>query len=169
MTAEVVGLYTRVFADAGGDAEGNSIGELVTEMIEATAEIDRQGYVTVDGGRVLACIFFSRFWLGEIANAFILSPVAVATEHHGQGLGSVLIRHGLEALAGQGVELVITYGDPAYYGRFGFQQVSETELPAPQPLSQPEGWQAQRLDGGALAPVPGPSRCVAALNKPEYW
>jgi putative acetyltransferase len=36
-------------------------------------------------------------------------------------------------------------------------------------LQRPEGWLAQSLTGKAIQPITGPSSCVEALNKPEYW
>lgn len=49
-----------------------------------------------------------------------LAPVAVATAWQRRGVGTQLIRFGLEEVAKAGVGLVVVLGDPAYYGRFGF-------------------------------------------------
>jgi len=56
----------------------------------------------------------------RLVPVLVLSPVCVAPEHQGSGVGSALVRHGLAQVA-QGVDpLVFLEGDPAYYGRFGF-------------------------------------------------
>ena len=108
-------------------------------------------------------------YVGDPRRVFLLSPVAVATAHQGKGVGQRLIAHGLDALRREGVEIAVTYGDPAFYGRVGFVPVSEMDLPAPQPLSQPQGWIAQSLTDAPLTPLLGPARCVAAFDDPALW
>jgi putative acetyltransferase len=98
-----------------------------------------------------------------------MAPVAVATERQGQGIGQRLIAHGLDTLRQEGVDIAVTYGDPAFYGRVGFNPVSEADLPAPQPLNQPQGWIAQSLTDAPLTPLRGPARCVAAFDDPALW
>jgi predicted N-acetyltransferase YhbS len=99
----------------------------------------------------------------------LMAPVAVASEHQGNGIGQRLIAHGLDALRQEGVDIAVTYGDPAFYGRSGFKPVTEAELPAPQPLNQPQGWIAQSLTEAPLTPLRGPARCVAAFDDPALW
>jgi putative acetyltransferase len=53
-------------------------------------------------------------WLG-------LGPIAVAPARKHQGIGSALIREGLARIAAEGAELCVLLGNPAYYGRFGFE------------------------------------------------
>jgi len=102
-------------------------------------------------------------------NAYILAPVAVQTDQQGKGIGQKLIAFGLDALSKDGVELAITYGDPSFYSKVGFQPVTEAVVPAPLTLQHPEGWLAQSLNGDEIQPIKGKSSCVEALNKPEYW
>ena len=64
---------------------------------------------------------------------------------------------------------MFTYGDPGYYSKVGFEQITETIVKAPCPLSQPIGWLAQSLDGGTVQAMSGPTRCVEALNDPGLW
>ena len=63
---------------------------------------------------------------------YALGPVAVLPTHQGLGIGSRLIRGGLEHLAGLGADGCILVGDPAYYTRFGFA-VSPQNAPPGQP------------------------------------
>jgi predicted N-acetyltransferase YhbS len=93
----------------------------------------------------------------------------VAKVHQGKGIGQRLINHGLSALRQEGVDIAVTYGDPAFYGRVGFEPVSAADLPAPQPLYQPQGWIAQSLTEAPLTPLSGPARCVAAFDDPALW
>lgn len=49
-----------------------------------------------------------------------LAPLAVAPPHQRQGVGSALVRAGLEACREVGYGAVAVVGHPAYYPRFGF-------------------------------------------------
>jgi putative acetyltransferase len=87
----------------------------------------------------------------------------------GRGSGSALIRHGLDALRARGVDVALTYGDPAYYGRIGFRPITTEIAAAPYPLQFPHGWLGQALDGGPLRPLVGEVACVPALADPAFW
>ena len=64
-----------------------------------------------------------------------LAPMAVLPEHQRQGVGSELIRTGVEKLKSLLCPFVIVLGHPAYYPRFGFEPAnlygirSEWEVP----------------------------------------
>jgi putative acetyltransferase len=74
------------------------------------------------GGKVVGHIAFSPVVISDAdENWYGLGPVSVTPGLQKQGIGSMLVRSGLErlkALGGKGCALV---GDPAYYGRFGFK------------------------------------------------
>jgi len=65
--------------------------------------------------------------------------------------------------------LAITYGDPAFYSRTSFKQISESVVQAPYVLSQPQGWLAQSLDGSPIKAMWGSTECVEALRERKYW
>jgi predicted N-acetyltransferase YhbS len=95
--------------------------------------------------------------------------VAVHSDYQGKGVGQALINFGLKELKDRGVAVVLTYGDPAFYHKVGFHQVSHETIIAPFELSQPEGWLGQSLIGDAVETLRGTCKCVAALNDPAYW
>ena len=51
----------------------------------------------------------------------MLSPVGVLPAWQKRGVGSALIRRGLEILAERAVPVVFLEGSPRYYSRFGFE------------------------------------------------
>jgi putative acetyltransferase len=53
-----------------------------------------------------------------------LAPVGVLPEYQGQGVGSRLIRAGLEACREAAYDAVVVLGEPGYYSRFGFERAS---------------------------------------------
>lgn len=57
-----------------------------------------------------------------------LAPVAVMPEFHSQGIGSALIRAGLEECRTLGYDYAVVLGGPKYYMRFGFEKASSFGL-----------------------------------------
>ena len=167
--ADIERLFITTFSDSEGPAEGKIIGRLTRDFLNTTDRSDLYCYVAKEDDQIVGGIFFSRITFESGINAFILAPVAVRPDHQGKGIGQKLIRFGLDALSKVGVELAITYGDPRFYSKAGFQSVTEAVVPAPLPLHHPEGWLAQTLRGNELEPIAGRSSCVEVLNKPEYW
>lgn len=68
-------------------------------------------------------VLFSRMAVeadGLTLSAAALAPVAVLPSHRRQGIAAALIRAGHERLREMGVRMAFVLGDPAYYGRFGY-------------------------------------------------
>ncbi len=163
-------LFEATFAGSEGEAEGALIGALARRLIAETPAEDLRVFTAWKGSMLLGCIFFTRLtYPDDPRTVFMMAPVAVATAHQGKGIGQRLITHALDALRQKGVDIAVTYGDPAFYGRVGFRPVSEAELPAPQPLRQPHGWIARSLTEAPLTPLRGTVRCVAAFDDPALW
>lgn len=93
-----------------------------------------------------------------------LGPLAVLPTHRGKGIGSQLIRQGLEQCRLDGWQIVVLVGEPDYYSRFGF-------IPAlPQGLKcefnvPPEAWMVCELQNGALASTKGLVRYDPEFSK----
>jgi putative acetyltransferase len=50
-----------------------------------------------------------------------LGPISVKPARQGQGIGSALVREGIRRLELRNAACCVLLGDPAYYGRFGFE------------------------------------------------
>ncbi|MDZ4253314.1 MAG: N-acetyltransferase [Sulfuritalea sp.] len=84
--------------------------------ISLVAEID---------GRVVGHIAFSPVSISDgTGNWYGLGPVSVLPEYQRQGIGKALIEEGLSRLKGLNAQGVCLVGHPAYYGKFGFRNVS---------------------------------------------
>ena len=57
---------------------------------------------------------------GSSFNAIGLGPMAVLPPYQGKGIGSQLVRAGLEQCRQAGHEIVVVLGHPDFYGKFGF-------------------------------------------------
>ena len=167
---EISELFAATFTASEGAEEGALIGTLARRLIAETPAEDLRVFTAREDGVLIGGIFFTRLsYDNDPRTVFMMAPVAVATAHQGQGTGQRLIAHGLDALAQEGVDIAVTYGDPAFYGRVGFEPVTVSDLPAPQPLNHPLGWIAQSLTDTPLTPLRGPARCVAAFDDPALW
>jgi putative acetyltransferase len=105
------------------------------ELIDA---LRAQGALSVSlvaelAGKIVGQVAFSAARApGGTPGWFALGPVAVLPAHQRAGIGSTLIRTGLEAISTLGASGCILTGDPAYYSRFGFR-VSPTSAPPGEP------------------------------------
>jgi len=106
-------------------------------------------------GDIVGHIMFSRMSI-QSSRGFIpaaaLAPIAVLPEYQRRGIGSVLIRRGLEFLRAAGESIVIVLGHPDYYPRFGFSPEKARQLLSPFP---PEAFMALELTPGALDGISG--------------
>lgn len=168
--ADLVDLVTATFSASEGAGEGALVGGLARALLSETAPDDLRVFTASDGGVLVGAAIFTRLRYPEDPRTvFLLSPMAVATDRQGQGVGQALLRHALAELRADGVDVAITYGDPAFYGKVGFLPLTEDVAAAPLPLHQPEGWIGQSLTGAPLKPLAGPCSCVEALNDPRLW
>lgn len=108
---------------AFGD-HGAVVAELVDDLRELVASDEGLSLVAEHCGDVVGHLMFTRSLLDaprRLIDVQVLSPVGVLPEHQRQGVGSVLIRAGLEVMIKRRVPVVFLEGDPGYYSRFGFQ------------------------------------------------
>ena len=166
----IAALFEASFSASEGAEEGALIGALARRLIAETPAEDLRVFTAREDGALLGGLFFTRLtYERDPRTVFMMAPVAVATAHQGKGIGQRMIAHSLETLRKEGVDIAVTYGDPAFYGRVGFKPVTEADLPAPQPLGQPQGWIAQSLTDALLTPLCGPVHCVPVFDDPALW
>jgi putative acetyltransferase len=104
-------------------------------------------------GRIVGHIFFSTVRIESEASttaALGLAPMAVLPEFQNQGVGSALVRRGLEECRSLGQEIVVVLGHPEYYPRFGFVPAREKGLSCEYPVPD-EVFMALELREGALS------------------
>ncbi len=166
---EVVTVFADTFTASEGEEEGRVIRKLTQDLVDAEDGQQVFGFVAVDQQQLAGGIFFSSVSYADRDPIWLLAPVAVHPEFQGSGVGSRLIRHGLDELRSQSKVITITYGDPSYYKRFGYEPITESLIAAPHPLSLPHGWLGQTLDGSALPRITERGQCVPGFDHPEYW
>lgn len=166
---EVTHLFASVFASSEGKQEGKLIGNLASELC---SNIDNQQIIcfgAYENESLIGSIFFTRLQFNQAIRVYMLAPVAVSTKHQGKGVGQALINYGLDELKDRSVNVAITYGDPSFYSKVGFQPLSESVVQAPLKLSMPEGWLGQSLMEDPIPPINERPTCVKEFNDPVYW
>ncbi|WP_431065496.1 GNAT family N-acetyltransferase [Methylotuvimicrobium sp.] len=166
---EVAGLFTSVFASSEGKKEGILIGNLSSELASSIDNEETICFGVYENESLIGSIFFTRLQFNEPIQVYMLAPVAVSTEHQEKGIGQALINYGLNELKKRSVNVVVTYGDPSFYSKVGFQPLSENVIKAPLKLSMPFGWLGQSLSGGSIPTINGRPACVKEFNDPVYW
>ncbi len=152
--AQVLALYPQAFPD-------EELRPLVSALIEEQAGV--LSLATFDGDALVAHVLFTMCGTAESdRDGALLGPLGVMPSHQRQGLGSSLVRAGLERLREDGVRQVFVLGDPAYYGRFGFVRERRVRTPYPVPKEWAEAWRSLAL--AAIPPI-SPGR----LSLPEPW
>ena len=105
----------------------------------------------------------------SLMSGYILAPLAVSPENQKQGVGSNLINAGIDLLTKDGAGVLLVYGDPAYYGRFGFkEEIGQSFVPLYR-LQFPFGWTGMMLNDTPVPEQPIQFECVSALSKPDLW
>lgn len=81
-------------------------------------------------GKVVGHIMFTPVTLSNHPELQImgLAPMAVASTHQRRGIGTALVRAGLEHCARMGYGAAVVLGHPSYYPRFGFRPAVEYGL-----------------------------------------
>jgi putative acetyltransferase len=125
----------------------DALREQVQPLVSLVAESD---------GAIVGHIMFSPVSLsGHPALKIMgLAPMAVKPEYQRKGIGTALVRAGLEQCKEIGVGAVVVLGHPGYYPRFGFLPASRfgisCEYEAPE-----EAFMVMELEPGALRGVSG--------------
>jgi predicted N-acetyltransferase YhbS len=163
-SSQIEQLFTSAFSDSEGIDEGQVIGSLSKALASNIDNKEIYCFGTFVETQLVGCIFFSKLFFRVRTKVYMLAPVAVSTKHQRMGIGKKLINFGLNELKNIKVDVVITYGDPSYYSKVGFEPLSEDVIKAPLPLSMPEGWLGQSLTENPIPKIKERPSCVKEFN-----
>lgn len=114
----------------GQEAEGN----LIVKLRKNKNFIKDLSLVACMGNEIIGHILFSKIIIKNDTEEFeslALAPMAVIPEFQGLGIGSQLIKKGLEKAIKLGYESVIVLGHENYYPRFDFTPASQFKISCP--------------------------------------
>ncbi|MDQ3716031.1 MAG: N-acetyltransferase [Actinomycetota bacterium] len=133
-------------------------GPVVANLVEAlrvtTSWLPGLSFVAEYDGAVIGQALFTRRVLDaprRLVDVLVLSPVGLLPRFQGRGIGTALIRHGLDAVRQRAEPLVFLEGSPRYYPRFGFEP------------GEPLGFRRPSLR------IPEPAFQVLKLSAYEPW
>lgn len=127
---------------------------------------DYLSFVAVEDDAIVGHILFTPATVeGCLSVGMGLAPMAVLPSHQRKGIGSQLVRYGLEFLRKIACPFVIVLGHPEYYPRFGFELASKYGL-----ISQWEGvpddaFMVVIFDNAALPESGGTARYMDEFNE----
>jgi len=161
----------KVIETAFSDEENKVIMNFVQELSGENTSPSIKSLVAEVNNQVIGYVSYSPIYLKSDTNitGYILAPLAVSPEHQKQGVGSNLINAGIDMLSRDGAAVLLVYGDPAYYGRFGFREEIGRSFVPPYTLQYPFGWTGMMLNDTPVPEEPIQFECVSALSKPDLW
>jgi putative acetyltransferase len=139
---------------------------LVDAIRQSDGYISELSLLAEENDQIIGHILFSRIHIqseNEQLPALALAPMAVLPGYQKQGIGSALVRHGLEECKRLGHTIIIVLGHPAYYPRFGFTPELAKSLECPFGDCG-NAWMALELIPGALDGVRGKIIYPAAFD-----
>lgn len=168
--AEIEIIHTKAF----GEEKGPEIAELVNGLFDDETAMPLLSLVAVEKGQLVGHILFTKAVFAKTdkpVSIQLLAPLAVLPDVQTKGVGSKLIKEGLNQLKNAGVELVFVLGHPDYYPRCGFTTAGVLGFEAPYPIPDEHAgaWMVQALKDGIIGNVKGKVQCSEVLNQPQHW
>ncbi len=164
----------QIHRDTFDASEAEEIADLVDHMLDDKTARPCFSFVALAQDTIVGHILFSNVTIGNTApgiRAQILAPLAVLPDYQNKGIGTALIKHGLEHLKASDIDLVFVLGHPGYYPRCGFKPAGTPGFEAtyPVPDEHADAWMVQALHEGVIGKVKGKIHCCDALDQPKYW
>jgi len=151
--------------------ESTPIAKLAIDLTSHQSTPNTYSVVACNAERIVGHVAYSPVSIEgmESVSAYNLAPLAVDPAFQKQGVGGALIQWGLDRLTAEGCQLLLVYGDPKYYGRFGFIAEPAQQFIPVYPLEYAFGWQALFMNGFSYDGPTKTIHCVAPLNDPVLW
>ncbi|ASY62909.1 GCN5-related N-acetyltransferase [Sinorhizobium sojae CCBAU 05684] len=130
---DVVAIGAVTAAAFAGHPHSDQTEALIIERLRAENALS-VSLVAEEAGEVIGHIAFSPVTITPADDGWYgLGPVSVRPDRQGRGVGSDLIRQGVERLKNMGAAGCVVVGEPAFYGRFGFRDEPALVFPGVAP------------------------------------
>lgn len=161
----VIGSFTK-----GTDySDGEDVVELIKEIRQGQYYIPELSLVAELNGKIVGHFMFSHFPLSTNAQkadynrkikkteTVMLAPVAVHPDYLRQGVGSTMIRLGIEKVKEKGYRGIQVEGNPAFYNTIGFIISSKYNIypTSGWPMKEPQCMMYQETYPGSLEGISG--------------
>lgn len=161
----------RVHWEAFPAEERGLVAQLAVDLLQHCSDPPVLSLVAEVEGEIVAHVAFSpvTFEGDETLRGYLLAPLGIKPSQQRRGIGSQLVQHGMRRLTDQGVDVLLVYGDPRYYERFGFSAESADRFAPPFDLEYPHGWLAKCVTPQAAQGNVEKVACKGPLNDPRLW
>ena len=163
----IVSLILRSFREGTNYSDGTDIIALVEEIRDSENYIPELSFVAELDGEIVGHFLFSHFPLsptekgghGKEADSEIvmLAPVSVHADHFRQGIGSTMLKLGIEKVKEAGYKGITVEGNYKFYNKVGFRTSSEFGIfpTSGYPLTEPRCMMCQETYNGSLDGIHG--------------
>jgi putative acetyltransferase len=127
---------------------GPVVADVVDDLRGTLPGTDGCSLVVQEGTEVVGHVMFTRSLLDaprRLVDVQVLSPLGVLPRHQRSGVGTALVRRGLDTATQRSVPVVFVEGPPAYYSRLGFGPGAEQGFRKPSLRIPDAAFQALRL------------------------
>lgn len=155
---ETPGDFFAVYKVNEAAFEQENESRLVDMLRKSDVFIPELSLVAELDGQIIGHILFTKLKIIEknsiTHHTISLAPMSVLPAYQNFGIGSALVKEGLEMAKSIGFESVIVLGHDKYYPRFGFQPASKWNITCPYEVPD-EVFMALELVPGALTNISG--------------
>ena len=159
---DIVSLVLRSFEEGTDYSDGTDIVALIEEIRDSEYYIPELSFVAELDGRIVGHFLFSRFPLSRTlqgghggandTDIVMLAPVSVHIDFLRQGIGSAMIRLGIEKVREMGFSGIIVEGNYRFYNTVGFVTSSGHGIypVSGYPMTEPRCQMCMELSDGSL-------------------
>lgn len=163
----IVSLILRSFSEGTDYSDGTDIIALVEEIRDSKYYIPELSFVAEFDGKVVGHFLFSHFPLsptekgghgdGIDSEIVMLAPVSVHADYFRQGVGSTMLKMGIEKVKEAGYKGITVEGNYKFYNKVGFRTSSEFGIfpTSGYPMAEPRCMMCQETYPGSLNGIHG--------------
>ncbi len=163
----IISLVLRSFKEGTNYSDGTDIIALIEEIRDSEYYIPELSFVAELDGKVVGHFLFSKFPLsatkdgGERSSGemdiVMLAPVSVHADYFRQGVGSAMLKLGIEKVKEKGYKGITVEGNYRFYNHMGFKTSSEFGIfpTSGIPMKEPRCMMCQEMYQGALDDIEG--------------
>ena len=132
---DIVSLVLRSFKEGTDYSDGTDIVALIEEIRDSEYFIPELAFVAEREGEIVGHFLFSRFPLSRTpagghgganeTDIVMLAPVSVHADYLRQGIGSAMLKLGIEKVRAMGFKGIVVEGNYKFYNTVGFRTSSE--------------------------------------------
>ncbi len=164
---DIISLILRSFQEGTDYSDGTDIIALVEEIRASKYYIPELSFVAELDNKVVGHFMFSHFPLSptykggydnrSTSEIVMLAPVSVHADYFRRGIGSTMIKMGIEKVKEKGYKGITVEGNFNFYNKVGFRTSSEYNIfpTSGWPIKEPRCMMCQETYEGSLAGIHG--------------